>query len=620
MRARLIVERGIASPRVWDLNDEGIVLLGRNGDNTIVLRDRHASRRHAEIFPREGRWFIRDHQTTNGTRVGGEPIQRETPLQDGDEIGIGDTRLRFTLELSKASTGEMPVFVEAQPSPLPNGEMCATVLQPDEMTALFRFMNESLAAPTPHRLVSLALETVRRQTNADLAGFLSLDTPSPELMVVLPEQADVEKHKHLSEQLTSRVRREGRSVWLGANPRQGAESDSLSDFRDAVCIPLRVCQVLADSSATPEPIPPPLGALHVYKVNRPFRERDVRFCEVLAGCLAGTLHALRARRALEADNSRLRVHSASPGEDLLGDSPAMAHVRQQVSRLADAPCTVLITGESGVGKELVALALHRQSRRHGGPLVPVNCAALTASMPESELFGHVKGAFTGATRDHPGFFLQAGMGTLFLDEIGELSLDLQAKLLRAIETKSIRPVGARAEVKVDVRIITATNRDLEREVREGRFRQDLLFRLRVSRIEVPPLRDHAADIPVLVENFLARLAAEYRRRMTLTESALQRLQDYSWPGNVRQLRSVLEAAVAMADKGVIHAGDLHLENEPSGPAEHPPSLNLEELEAWAIREALAQTGGNNTHAARLLGIHRDTLISKQRKYGIERRP
>ena len=297
----------------------------------------------------------------------------------------------------------------------------------------------------------------------------------------------------------------------------------------------------------------------------------------------------------------------------------MQRLRQQIGRLADSPCTVLIVGESGVGKELVALGLHRRSPRHGGPFIPVNCAAIIATMPESELFGHVKGAFTGATDDRPGFFLQADMGTLFLDEIGELSLEIQAKLLRAIETKRFRPVGARSEVKADVRIIAATNRDLEREVREGSFRKDLFYRL-TSRIDVPPLRDHPEDIPDLVRHFLDRLGVEYRRRVSLSDSALERLKAYSWPGNVRQLRSVLETAVANAGpSGVIHAGDLHLVEDSGPPPDRPPGLNLEQLEEWAIRQALARTGGNNTQAAKLLGIHRDTLINKLKKYEIDRR-
>jgi DNA-binding NtrC family response regulator len=271
-----------------------------------------------------------------------------------------------------------------------------------------------------------------------------------------------------------------------------------------------------------------------------------------------------------------------------------------------------------VGKELVALGLHRRSRRAGGPLVPLNCAAITPTIAEGELFGHLKGTFTNATENRDGLFLQADDGTLFLDEIGELSPEVQAMLLRVLETRKVRPVGGK-EVKVNVRVIAATNRDLEREVSRGAFRKDLFYRLGTV-LKVPPLREHPDDIPALVNHFLAKLCVEYKRHVKLTEAALNRLQTYCWPGNVRQLRSVLDTAVAMCEGGVIHAGDLHLVDELNVPqGEGPASLNLEDLEMWAIRRALGQTGGNNTHAARLLGIHRDTLIAKLKKYQIDRK-
>ena len=255
-------------------------------------------------------------------------------------------------------------------------------------------------------------------------------------------------------------------------------------------------------------------------------------------------------------------------------------------------------------------------------MVVLNCAAIAPTLIEAELFGYRKGAFTGADRDHPGLFQQADEGTLFLDEIGELPMDVQAKLLRIIEGKGFRPVGATAEVKVDVRIVAATHRDLAKEVRENRFREDLNFRLQVIPIRVPPLRDHAEDIPALVDFFLSRLAVECRRKVSLTDSALRRLQSYSWPGNVRQLRSVLECSVALGDRDTLDVADLRLPDEVSGgrsadAASQPASLDLEELETWAIRQALQRTGGNITQAAKILGCVRDTLASKIKKKGID---
>jgi Nif-specific regulatory protein len=613
----LTVESGTASPRECELNASATAHLGRDRQNTVVLRDRFASRWHAEVFASNGQWFIRDQDTTNGTKVDGRPVQRETLLADGQHIDIGEVRLRFSLDPSKAPTVQLPAPNGQPEEPTPRSTPVAnepsTELLADEMTVLFRFMNESLGESTPHRVVRLALEAVLRQTGADLTGYVGLEDDHPEFRLVLPEQARVDGG--LSRSLTQAVQRERRRVWLGESRGQGFDSDSLSHFTDAVCVPLCARQE-QDAAGHCEA---PLGALHVYAANRTFSPREVRFCQVLAGSLAGTLHVLRARRALEADNTRLRVHVSAPGEAIVGNSPALCQLRDQVQRLAAGSGSVLIVGESGVGKELVALGLHRHSPRSKGPLIPVNCAAITATMAEAELFGHEKGAYTGADSRHAGFFFQADMGTLFLDEIGELSLEIQAKLLRALETKRVRPIKAPEELKCDVRVIAATNRDLEREVREGRFRRDLYFRL-TSRIHVPPLREHVEDVPDLVGHFLIHLCGEYRRRVAVSDAALERLKGYSWPGNVRQLRSVLETAVANAlDGDVIHAGDLNLTSDLLAPEDRPPSLNLEEMEAWAIRQALAQTAGNVSQAAGVLGVHRDTLANKMKRYRIDRK-
>jgi Nif-specific regulatory protein len=438
---------------------------------------------------------------------------------------------------------------------------------------------------------------VATQTGATITGFLSLDKDDPLPKMVLPEAARVDIH--LSRQLTDKVQKEKRAVWLGAAG-EFQQNESLLPFQDALCLPL-----VAEGT--------PLGALHVYKSGKFFSERDLRFCEVVGGFVANSLGRLRARRALEAENSRLRAH-APVSEKLIGDSEALRQLRQFIARAAPRQSTVLIQGESGSGKELVAQDLHQQSPRRNGPLVVLNCAAIAPALVEDELFGHVKGSFTNAITDHPGLFQQADEGTLFLDEIGELSFDCQVKLLRVIEGKGFRPVGGVAEIRTDVRVIAATHRDLDKMVREGKFRQDLYFRLCVIRLQVPPLRAHAEDIPALVDYFLGLLAKENGRHVRLTEAALARLQEYEWPGNVRQLRAVLESTVVMSDRDTIDAGDLLL--PAPALADHPPSLNLEEVEAWAIRQALQRTGDNKTQAARLLGIARETLICKRKKYKI----
>lgn len=632
MRARLIVETGAASPQLSDLSPKDTIRLGRNSKNDVVLDDPHASRWHAEVYRDGQKWYVRDLGTTNGTKVNGVKILEPTLLESNHVVGIGDARLRFTLDSSAQGTAELPALSGPAKTPEHSraergNEAMATILHADELTALLQFMTASWSETTPHGLVTLALMTVLRQTLANVAGFLSLDVEEPGFRVVLPAQAEVDTQ--LSRQLTQRVQKGKRAVWLGSGRMRELDSESLVGFRDALGIPLCV-NPHAPTDGTPvppngapangaAPLPPEaLGALHVYKSNRPFTEREVRFCEVLAGCLAGTLHVLRTRRALEADNIRLREHATGLRDILIGDSTAMNELRKQIAKFAGLPGTVLITGESGVGKELVALSLHQKSLRREGPLVTLNCGAIPATLVEAELFGHKKGAFTGAEGDRPGAFLRADQGTLFLDEIGDMPLLDQVKLLRVLETKSLRRVGGDDEVKVDVRILAATNRDLKREVQEGRFRKDLFYRLGAT-ILVPPLREHLEDIPALVEHFLARLAVEYRRRLTLSLAALERLQTYNWPGNVRQLRSVLETAVATTDGPALSLHSLNhllLDELPSAASDQLPTLNLDELEARAIRQALAQTGDNNTQAARLLGIHRDTLITKRKKFGI----
>jgi Nif-specific regulatory protein len=610
MHARLSLEAGEGQPTSCDFSGDRVITLGRNRSNTIVLADKHASRWHAELVYEAGHWLLRDCGTLNGTRRNGDRLQRPTLLMHGDEIGIGDTRLRFLIA-DEPDSDAIPTPAEVVLPPLPlfaqppadlSGQ--TALLVKDELTALCQFVNDALGETAPRALVTRALTTLLNQTGATTAGYLSFDQDDPLPKLVLPQQAHVDAH--LSRQLTQQMVQSRKLVWLGATDTE--TPDSLCAIGDAVCLPL----------TGPAPDRTPLGALHVYRTSRCFADREVRFCEVLAGFLGSCLQALRSRRNLEAENSRLRIHGAGGDDELIGDSQGMEKLRQTVARVASGPVNVLVVGESGVGKELVALALHRMSPRRHGPLVAVNCAAIPQSLMESELFGHVKGAFSGAHANRPGLFEQADEGTLFLDEIGELSAECQAKMLRVLEGKGFRQVGGTSDLNVDVRIIAATNRNLEREVEEGRFREDLFYRLRLP-IRVPALRDHSEDIPSLVQYFLTRLTVEYHRTIRLTPAALKRLREHSWPGNVRQLRTVLEHIVAMGNDGdEIDANDLPLGIERKKSVEELRTLNLEDLESDAVRLAMRQTDGNKVQAAKLLGIHRDTLVQKLRKYGIEK--
>jgi DNA-binding NtrC family response regulator len=304
----------------------------------------------------------------------------------------------------------------------------------------------------------------------------------------------------------------------------------------------------------------------------------------------------------------------TPGE-LIGESEPMRALRDLIARVAPTEAGVLITGESGTGKELVARALHTQSRRSEGPFVAVNCAALPESLLESELFGHAKGAFTDARADRKGLFVQADGGTLFLDEIGEMAPSLQAKLLRALEQRTVRPIGSDREVPFDARIVAATNRDLERAIASGSFRDDLYFRLNVVQLDVPPLRARGGDVLILAHKFIG--SGQSRGVKGLSPHAGQRLLEYPWPGNVRELRNCIERACAVARLDQINTDDfpdrVRLYSAPAAPAGDESSealLPLAEIERQYVRRVLAATGGNRSAAAQILGIDRKTLARK----------
>jgi two-component system nitrogen regulation response regulator NtrX len=332
-------------------------------------------------------------------------------------------------------------------------------------------------------------------------------------------------------------------------------------------------------------------------------------------------NAVRQRR-LEAENRALRAQS-DRRLTMVGESPVMTQLREQVAMAAPTNGRVLIFGENGTGKELVARSVHAMSRRRAGPFVEVNCAAIPEELIESELFGHVKGSFTGATADRRGKFELADGGTLFLDEIGDMSLKTQAKVLRALQEQVVEPVGGTAGMRVDVRVLAATNKDLTAEIRAAHFREDLYFRLNVIPISVPPLRDRPGDIPLLAQHFMAELAVEYGRRPKRFDAgAATGLQSYRWPGNVRELRNVIERLMIMTPGDTITASDLSFFE----PALLPPdvaaraALSLhdarERFERDYILRALSAQQGNISRTAEVLGVERSNLYRKMRAFGI----
>lgn len=334
-----------------------------------------------------------------------------------------------------------------------------------------------------------------------------------------------------------------------------------------------------------------------------------------------------ARLKKENEYLKERLGEKFDRQNIIGQSPAMIRLLEIVEQVAPTQATVLITGESGVGKEMIANALHFNSNRQEAPFVKINCAALAETLLEAELFGHEKGAFTGAERRREGKFVQADTGSLFLDEVSEMSPAMQVKLLRVLQERELTRVGGAEVIKVDVRVIAAANRDLKNEIQQGRFREDLFYRLNVVALNVAPLRERQDDIPLMAQRFLQTFAEKNAKSISgFTPEALQKLTSYAWPGNVRELMNAVERAVVLSRAGVIGADELSFpladQYHPADLQAQPASLStgssenlpLEEVEKRSILEALEKTGGNKSEAARRLGITRKTLRSKLEKY------
>jgi len=354
-------------------------------------------------------------------------------------------------------------------------------------------------------------------------------------------------------------------------------------------------------------------------VTKPFATSEIR---------ALSRKALE-RRSLAAENERLRAQVArAKPSGILGHSAAMKRVLDLAQRVADGKTTVLITGESGTGKERIARAIHDLSERKARPFLVVNCGAIPEELMESELFGHEKGAFTGATQRHLGIFREAEGGTVLLDEVGELPAQLQVKLLRVLQERKVRGVGATAELPIDVRVLAATNRNVEQDVKDGKFRQDLYYRLNVIRIELPPLRDRREDIAEIAEHLLRRCAAEHKKEIVgFSPDALRALDAYAFPGNVRELENVVERAVALAQASVIGLGDLPHEVVGATSRSTPELLALPEegcdldqvlgeVERRLILQALERSGGVRVHAAKILNVPVRSLRYRLQKLGV----
>jgi two-component system response regulator HydG len=603
------------------LDSQRQTLIGRGTDCHITVPDPLCSRVHATIAFNTDGWTVRDMDSRNGTSVNGQKTD-EALVLDGHTIRVGSTEFQFhESEEPPTAKGDDPQSMQTIVQDMPiavqttHEEALAglpSTEQVKELILLYQLCIKLLGCGDPNRVVEIALDLLRKRTGAAVVGFLSVSDEGglrPKT-VIPPDAAD---RVSLNQSLTELVSQQGHAVWVANQAPCGGAKKNLDHFADAVCAPL-VRRRPAEPGAR-EGERKTLGAIHVYLEDGRFRQSDFDFIISVANIVA--IAMVRARELTTLLSDYQRLVEKSPGHDeLVGNCPAIQTLKSKIMRVARAPGCVLVCGESGCGKELVARAIHHASPRADRPMVSVNCAAIPADLMESQLFGHKAGSFTGADRDHQGYFQQADLGTLFLDEVGELTPEGQAKLLRILEGHPFLPVGATEEVSVDVRVIAATNQDLQKRVRDRRFREDLYYRLSVFELHVPPLRDRGDDVNVLVDFFLDHFRRLHGRpELGLTDAARAKLLAYRWPGNVRQLRNVLDSAVVLAEEDAIRPCDLALRDSGSSDLD---SLQLDHWERKLIMEALNRSGDNVPDAAKLLGIGRATLYRKIEQFRIER--
>ncbi len=661
--AFLIVQRGDALLEVVELPANGRLTVGRASSNRIVLQDPKCSREHCEIFHQGGQWYLRDLDSRNGLTVNKHRVAGDHSLKYGETIGIGLCTLLFSdkhpdhQEMGSGSRAEADSgfqIIERQAgTQFDNPSIQRVQDHRDGATELFQ-MARLMAAPTTVRELSrVVLEGLLTFTGGTLGGVL-LDVEAKEKPNLRNTKAfalqGCEDSGRLSTYLTQIVLDEQNAILAHDISKHSAfaAQDSLQELaaESAICAPIRHGNQL-------------YGVVHIYCVNaeNPMTQSDLEFVLAVADQMGDHLHTLLEKEQLavglqKSKNQISELQDQLGAEtELVGNSPALDAVRKSILRVAPTDALVLIRGESGVGKELVARAVHFNSLRKEEAFICVNCAALTESLLESELFGHEKGAFTGASARRAGKFEQADGGTLFLDEIGEMNLEIQAKFLRIIEGQPFERVGGGDPIQVDVRVVTATNRDLEEAVREGTFRRDLYFRLQVIEINVPALREYPEDIPAIAQHFVDRFSSKSNfKTRGFGTAAVRKLQAHPWPGNVRELRNVVERAVILSDHEVLQPEDVVLTNlrmiddlldeesktEVNDNTEQEfletsvdpmvdlfgsfiqQETSLDELDRYYIQAVLEFTEWNKSKASRVLQIERTTLDRRLKKYGISR--
>jgi transcriptional regulator with GAF, ATPase, and Fis domain len=628
---RLVAVAGPLEGRSFPLGSAGLSL-GRQSSNDLALPDPAASRRHCRVELRGGRFLLRDLGSLHSTLVNGLPV-REQMLEPGDQITVGSSVFLFAMDVEDGAGEETgAILVEGNPRAGSTTRFAAEeggYLRPEglaaalpearaahDLQALLRIGQELHAlhasGPLARRLLELALDTVP----AERASVLLVDARTGELAAShgVDRKGPAEPFP-ISRTLMERVVAERSAVLANdvlqpGGPWGGVRSVASALIQSLVAVPL----------VSPEGV---VGVLYVDTLAAGVRF-DTRHVEVLsaaAGIAGAALVNLRRLEGLREENRRLEA-SLDPG--MVGDSPPMREVYRQLGRIAPTDSTVLLRGESGTGKEMAARALHRGSPRAGKPFMAINCATLSETLLESELFGHEKGAFTGAVVRRTGKLEAAEGGTLFLDEVGELPLALQAKLLRVLQEREYERLGSSRPIRVNVRLVAATNRNLEQAIRAGTFRDDLFYRLNVISLTLPPLRERRQDVLQLALHFAALDSRKIGRRVTgFTPEARACLLRYDWPGNVRELANAVERAIVLGDGELIRPEDLPetvLETAPPERSSGPVGAyhgSVNDFKKQLLFEAIAAADGNVAQAAAQLELNPTYLHRLIRNLGVK---
>jgi len=621
LRPRLVVLSGPLKDSIIPLS-EGEITIGREASNTVAVTDPSVSRRHCVVREQDGKFLVRDLGSRNGTQVNGDSAQ-EHWLKHGDEIATGDSSFLFLLEDENPVPG--PGRVEFEDS---HHTTETTIIHPRDVVYLQpdRLLREIPATSQIARNLS-ALLKISRIVHA----IRDLDDLQGQLLELIFEVipagrgaillADNESHQFNS--LFARMRQSGQAplvkvsrtvarqvleqgiAILGTDvPNCGdlreAESLAASQVRSLLCVPLTVFRRV-------------IGCIYLDTnslANR-LHEEHLQLVTAIAGFSAVALDNARRLQWLEKENERLTIE-VTQERSLVGEGARIKEVYQFLKRVAPTESTVLIEGESGTGKELAARALHRNSPRANKPFVAINCAAIPETLLESDLFGHERGAFTGAAGLKKGRLEVADSGVVFLDEIAELAPALQVKLLRVLQEREFERVGGTHPIQVDIRLIAATNCNLEQAVRDGTFRKDLYYRLAVLKVTMPALRERREDIPMLARHFVQKHAKRCKvKPRPISREALSCMVNYDWPGNVRELENAIERALVLGSSDMILPEDL-----PESLLERNPAPEMTEakyhaavkaLKKQLIRDAVEQTQGSYAEAARLLGVHPNYL-------------